>query len=463
MSPGPGTSRKDSLLTDILIVPRFAIYVIERFKVDGGTQKASSLSYTSLLALVPLLAVSFALFAAFPAFENTRLEMQRMLFENLVPQVGSVVFEHLQNFTSKTGELTAIGTLFLFVTAIMLLITIGDTFNTVWRVRSSRKVLSRLLVFWAALTFAPLLFGASISLSSVLFAMAREGLGDSASVIWTKGAFAVPFLLQSLGFALIYLILPDYPVERRDAFVGGLSAGLMFEGLKKGFALYISHFPTYQTIYGAMAAIPIFLIWVYLSWIIVILGAEIAASLPEWRAGARSHRSAGLTAGEKLAAAVAVLSVLAPGFSTGRGIRSRRLGNAARLGPQSLRGAVEALQAKGYIMLGNDGYYRISRDMRKTCLAELMKDLGLTVSDFSTASGRFGRQQWMKPLSEQMEKLKSAERETLSTDLDKLLEAISEGAPQAHEPEETAKKRPHRKFYRRILTMVGLGTFLAGR
>ena len=153
---------------------RFFTYVFDRFTFDACQQRAASLTFTSLLAMVPLLAVSFAIFAAFPAYSRLKGEVQSYIFENFVPQVGDVIQEYLETFTQQTGGLTAVGILFLVFTAVMLMVTISNTFNVIWRARRRRNTVARMLVFWAMITLAPMLFGASLSISSYLFAFARE-------------------------------------------------------------------------------------------------------------------------------------------------------------------------------------------------------------------------------------------------------------------------------------------------
>lgn len=373
--PGPG-------LTDRLQVAlRFLVQVGERFMADECQMRAAALTFNALLATVPLVAVSFAIFSAFPAFARMQGEVQMFIFQNFVPEIGEVVQTYVQDFATKTGELTIIGVLFLIVTSIMLLSTISRAFNAVWRVKPRRALAVRMLVFWAALTLGPLLFGASLTLSSYLFAMTREAGGTTLSGPLAALASLAPLILQVAGFSLLYAVLPDFPVRRRDAVTGGLVAGILFEMLKKGFGYYVASVPTYQTIYGALATFPIFLIWVYLSWLVVMLGAEIAAVLPEWRAGAgRRDAPDGNEATPRLAAALAVLNVLALAGRDGRMVRPSKLVEMARIGPSRLSELTEALQRKGYITRAEKGAWIILRDLNQVSLHQLVSDLGLRLS-----------------------------------------------------------------------------------
>lgn len=263
----------------------FLGYVFQRFLRDNCNERAASLTFTSLLAVVPLVAISFAVFAAFPAFQQMRGQLQSFVFNNFVPEIGSVVYEHIDAFTQKTGQLTAVGVVFLALTSVMLLSSVNGTFNAIWQVRESRPLVARLLVYWAVLTLSPILFGASLSLSGYLFAIAEATGVEQYAGSFSRLTALLPVLLQIAGFSILYLVMPNYPVRRSDALFGGLAAGLLFELLKKGFGLYIKTFPTYETVYGALAAFPILLIWIYLAWLLVLLGAEMTAAMPEWRAG----------------------------------------------------------------------------------------------------------------------------------------------------------------------------------
>ena len=254
----------------------FLLYVAKRIVLDQCTVRAAGLTYTSLLALVPLLAISFAIFSAFPAFDDLQIKVQPYIFENFVPQVGETVSQHLDGFTKQTGKLTAVGIVFLVGTSIMLLLAISNAFDAIWRAARNRTLVGRLLVYWAVLTLAPLLLGASVSLSGYLFTVAQASGVERFTGPLSGFARFLPLLFQFGGFAILYLIMPNTSVKIRDALVGGFTAALLFEILKKSFGYYVTAFPTYETIYGALATFPIFLIWMYISWLIVLLGPNYA-------------------------------------------------------------------------------------------------------------------------------------------------------------------------------------------
>jgi len=261
----------------------FVLYVVRRFVRDRCSQVAGSLAFTSLLALVPLLAVGLAMISAFPVFEQIRDKLQYGIFRILVPDVGDTVEQNLNMFIANTKKLTIFGTAGLAVTAIMVLATIEKAFNQIWRVRRERALSIRLMRFWTALTLGPLLFGLSLTLPGYLFAVAQQvGVDDWLSAI-SSAALFVPAAAEVIGFTLLYLALPNRQVRPLHAALGGAVAMVLFEMLKFGFALYVISLPTYQTVYGQLSVLPIMLMWIYMAWLVVLTGAVVAAALPAWR------------------------------------------------------------------------------------------------------------------------------------------------------------------------------------
>ncbi|MCK4868357.1 MAG: YihY family inner membrane protein, partial [Alphaproteobacteria bacterium] len=253
--------RKNGFLARAMAALGYLRHVLARFAADQCPQRAAALTYTTLLAMVPLVAVSFTIFSAFEAFSAVQDQVKSFIFENFVPQVGSIVQEHMEQFASKTKGLSIIGALFLFLTSMLLLSSISSTFNSIWRVRQKRGLIARLPTYWVILTLTPALLAASMVLSTYLFALAQESGVEQFTGSLTRLAIFVPLVVQIAGLFVLYRFAPDYPVRWSDAMAGAVTAGVVLEILKKGFGLYVTTFPTYQTIYGAMATIPIFLIW----------------------------------------------------------------------------------------------------------------------------------------------------------------------------------------------------------
>jgi membrane protein len=256
--------------------------VARRFSEDRCSRVAGALSYTTLLALVPLTAVAIAVVSVFPVFRPVMDTVQEFVYGNFVPAAGAVVSKYLQQFALNAGKLTAWGLLFLVIAALMVMATIEYTFNDIWHVKQTRKRLHRFLAYWALLTLGPILIGVSLTITSYLVSLP---LFSGNTVLGGFRAFALgmlPPLSEWLAFVLLYTVVPNHPVRLRHALVGGLFAMVLFEIAKRGFGYFVVTFPSYRLLYGALAALPIFLIWIYLSWVVTLLGAVLTAALPEW-------------------------------------------------------------------------------------------------------------------------------------------------------------------------------------
>ncbi|WP_338564620.1 virulence factor BrkB family protein [Erwinia sp. E_sp_W01_6] len=254
----------------------------QRIEEDGMTTLAGNLAYVSLLSLVPLVAVVFALFAAFPSFADVSTQLKTFIFNNFVPASGTVVQSYLEQFVANVTKMTAVGACGLVVTALLLMYAIDTSLNTIWRSKRKRPIVYSFAVYWMILTLGPLLAGASLAISSYLLSL-RWASVTGVSWVIDYGLRVFPLLLSWLAFFLLYSIVPTRQVAGKDALIGALVAGLLFELGKKGFALYVTMFPSYQLIYGVLAVIPILFLWVYWTWCIVLLGAEISATLGDYR------------------------------------------------------------------------------------------------------------------------------------------------------------------------------------
>ncbi len=262
---------------------RFGRLLVSRFIEDQGPANAASLTFTTLLSVVPLMTVSLAIFSAFPISGRVAELIQGFVFENFMPTSGEILQEHLQQFSAKASQLTGAGFAFLVVVALLLMANIDRALNTIWRVQGKRSAISKFIVYWAVLSLGPLLIGASVVVTSYLVSIPIiSGAADSIGV--TRGLLGfAPLIASAVAFTLLYAVVPNCSVSIRHAMAGGLLAALLFELAKRGFAFYLTSFPTYEAIYGALAAIPIFLVWIYLSWLVTLLGAEFACCLGIFR------------------------------------------------------------------------------------------------------------------------------------------------------------------------------------
>jgi len=254
-------------------------FAVRRLREERLPQVAGSLTFTSTLALVPLLTIVLAIFTMFPAFGQLRTMLDAWFVQNLMPKaIASTISGNLTQFADKARGLSAIGAVALLFTTSATMNLIERVLNQIWSVRQPRPLTQRLLVYWALLSLGPLLFGLSITFTSQLVDAA--GLGRDPTLVG-----AVLYTLASLGvttggYTLLYMVVPNRPVALRDAFWGALVAAVAFEIAKRLFGLFIGQFPTYAIIYGALAALPLFLVWMYVTWMITLVGAVLAAALP---------------------------------------------------------------------------------------------------------------------------------------------------------------------------------------
>jgi len=353
-------------------------YVVRRFSRDSCPSVASSLSYTSLLAMVPMMAIGLAMFAAFPAFSNMRETLLRSLIENAAPSLAVIVEGHLQSFIRNAGETTGVGILGLAVTALLLINTIQTAFDRIWGGGRGFKI-QRFPVYWALITLGPILFGIAFSISSYAFAIAQSSSYMSGAV--RLYASIAPFVLEAVGFLLFYRLIPTRPVRWMDAATGAVIAAVLFEALKRAFGYYLGFLGSYQTLYGALAALPIFLIWMYLGWLVVLIGAEITASLPEWRSGRRDPDERPRR-GDVLGLALGALASLRAIQSTASGgekldYMSRELG--AEIG--KLTYVMDMLRGARFVVRSDNRRWVLARDLNDVTLNDLVNALNLSLAD----------------------------------------------------------------------------------
>lgn len=251
-----------------------------RFKEDRLGVTAGSLTFTTTIALVPLLTVMLALFSAFPMFSRFRKALETQFLTELVPEViAKQVVLMLTRFAGKASQLGGVSMLVLGLTAMLLMLTMDRTLNGIWRVQRPRPMAQRVLVYWGALTLGPLVLGVSLSASSWLLSASR-GWADEVPGGLAVVLSVLVWLLQALGFAAMFRFVPNTPVKWEHALSGGVFTAIGLELAQRGLGIYLSKAPIYASVYGAFAALPIFLIWLYLSWLMILMGAVVAAYAP---------------------------------------------------------------------------------------------------------------------------------------------------------------------------------------
>lgn len=304
-------------LSETLLILRRLPGVLRRlpgcFIAEQGVLHSAALTYTTLFSLVPLMTLSYAMLALVPSFQGLSGQLEEMIFSNFLPDTGTAIQSSLAQFAEQARSLTLVGVIFLFVTALLMMRSIEAALNRIWQVRSKRKFLSSLLVYWAVVTLGPLLIGVGLALSSYLYGLARLDQLTSG----TDLLLVLPWLMTAVAFTLVYAVVPNAPVPWRSALVSGVLAALAFELSKRGFSLFVTQFPTYKLIYGAFAAVPIFLVWVFICWSIFIAGGTLSRLLSAPEAdprGGRLHLS-------QLRLALAVLYQLARAQRQGQSVR----------------------------------------------------------------------------------------------------------------------------------------------
>jgi membrane protein len=258
----------------------FVCYYQRRVSHDRISVSAGYLAYITLISIVPMLTVLLSVLSSFSIFSGAGDVIQEFVITNFVPAAGDAVSGALKSFVANTGKMTAVGGAFLFIAAVTLISNIDKSLNYIWRIKKKRSWILSFSMYWMVLTLGPILVGASIATTSYITSLEILDNETISSVVGLLLS-GLPFLLSLIAFTGLYLFVPNTQIRFSDAFGGAFISALLFEVSKKGFALYITNFPSYQLIYGALAAIPILFVWVYLSWFIVLLGAELTASLGE--------------------------------------------------------------------------------------------------------------------------------------------------------------------------------------
>ncbi|CCQ10207.1 Ribonuclease BN [Pseudoalteromonas luteoviolacea B = ATCC 29581] len=262
----------------ILVQPRWWKRYFARCLEDQITVNAGYLAYVTLLSLVPLVAVGVVIFSAFPGFESIRIAIENFVFNNFVPTSSDVIKEHISAFTVNANRMTAMGISFLAGVALLLIRNVDVTLNKIWRVEKKRPKAISFAIYWMVLSLGPIFLGASIGVTSYIVSLvsfADQGIPGFSGFLLKL----LPYGISMVGFIMLYTLVPNTRVPLKASVPGALFAACLFELCKKGFAAYISHFPSYEVIYGALATIPILFVWVYVSWVVVLLGAEFTVSI----------------------------------------------------------------------------------------------------------------------------------------------------------------------------------------
>ncbi len=341
--------RIEALFTELSHFPwkTTALTLRERFREDHLGLTASSLTFTTTLALVPFFVVALAVFTAFPIFGKVQDVLQRWLVDSLVPDsIARQVLGYLTQFAAKASSLGVAGFSILLATALALILTMDRTLNDIWRVRRLRPLGQRVLIYWAVLTLGPLLLGVSLAVTSYVMSASGglvKALPDGVRLLFDS----LQFLVLAACMAALYHYVPNTPVKWRHAWAGGLFVAVCIELAKKVLALYLSNVPTYSVVYGAFATLPILLVWIYVAWVIVLLGAVVTAYLPSLLAGVARR---GTVAGWTFQLAVEVLQELyLARRHVHKGLRASELAQLLRLDVLQMEPVLDALLSLDWV------------------------------------------------------------------------------------------------------------------
>lgn len=384
---------------NLLSFVHFIRFIATRFRQDRCVQIAASLTFTTLLSLVPLATIALAMLSAFPVFESFSAQIKAYLLSNLMPDMaGKLITQYTQQFTDSATRLTAVGIAFLGVTAMTMMLTIEHAFNVIWRVARPRPLVKRLVVYWAVLTLAPLLIGASLSLTSWLVGLSM-GYAKHIPVFGVGVLKVLPVLFTTLAFAMLFRLVPNRHVPRSHALIGALVAGIVFESMNRVFGYYVSHFPTYKLVYGAFASVPIFLMWIYLSWLAILLGAVIAASLSYWRTPAALQ----LLPAAQLLDALRVLQTMANGFQQGKVSSFAEMSRSLHIGYDALEKILEKLASANMVSKAEGHGWLLMRDVGQIRATELLHLFVLDRGKLSAGQADGALHQWFDATVERLE------------------------------------------------------------
>jgi membrane protein len=411
----------------------FALYSLRRFNADGCFAASGALSYTTLVSLVPLAVIALGSLSSFPIFAPVRDQLLGLVLENFVPSIGAQAAWWFRAFADSATQTTAIGAAGIAATSVLLLVTVEDQLNLIWRVTAPRPWVQRLLAYWTLITLGPLLIGVSLSLSTYFEIAARQaGFGQEAlawfASSWLHGlARTVPAVLEFVALTLLYGLIPNCAVRWRDGALGAVIATLTIEILKVGFSIYIGATSFYSTVYGALAVIPIFLLWMYISWMAVLLGAVVAAALPNWRIDGRTGNipGGGIRLGLSLALIAALVRAQRRGETKSTPALAAELGVATTVIDEHIRALAEA----GFAAHTQSGRWVLAWSPESATLHDLYEALHLPLA------GRWTDQvsaPWQRQVAPAMDRIVKAEAAAMQTTIASLIAETLEPVMRRH-------------------------------
>jgi membrane protein len=358
----PSVSRRKTRGTiggQLYLLSNFVSLVYSRFRQERCFQLCGSLTFTTLLALVPLVTIVLMFMTAFPVFNTLSEQLREFVLTNMVPEMGSkVISGYVEQFSRNAAKLTAAGVSVLVISSIMLMLTIDKAFNTIWRVKRPRPLVQRVLIYWSLLTAGPLLMGGSLTIWSWLVRLSNDA-SSVVPIVAIELLKVVPLALTALAFGLLYRLVPNRYVSVIDAAIGGVFAAIFFEAMKYGFGQYIANFASYKLVYGAFSSVPIFLIWIYASWVVVIFAAVITSGLSYWRTGGVKNPG---PPGSLFVDALETIVLLARAHQTGEVLNLEQLRAFVKLPWEEMEFILDRLVAGGWVAKLQGNGWILARD-----------------------------------------------------------------------------------------------------
>lgn len=376
MEPLDSLNRWSERVRDRARAGTFARFLAKRFLDDRLFQAAAALAYTSVFALVPLAMVVFGVLSVFPAFNVWSDQLSDYVFSNFVPSAASEAKQYLRQFSASTGQLTVAGVIGLVISLLITLNSVEGTFNRIWRVPATRPQLGRFLVYWTVLTLGALLAAASLALSASVLALPLFSTGEGKALA-NVALRVAPMLIELAAITAVYRVVPHRTILLRYAVAGALLATVLLELIKWGLGVYLGSFNSYQKIYGALAAAPILLLWIYLTWVAILLGASLASSMAAFRYQPASLR---LPVGFEMYGLLRLLGRFREARAEGRGLSEDRLLELEPMLTDSL--VQEFLMCLSRVQLlrcDESGEWLLARDLDSVTLAELYEACQLRI------------------------------------------------------------------------------------
>jgi membrane protein len=376
MEPLDSLNRWSDRLRDRARAGSFGRFVLKRFLGDRLFEAAGALSYTTVFALVPLSMVVFGVLSAFPVFNQWSESLTTYIFANFVPSAAKAVSGYLTDFSANTSKLTAAGALALIVSLLVTLTSVEAVFNRIWRVPTARPKFGRFLVYWTVLTLGALVAATSLALLTRFFALA---IFETVPGRWLEALLlrVTPMAIELLAFAAIFKVVPHRTVKWRHAFAGAALSVFLFECVKSGLALYLGSFDSYQKIYGAIAFVPILMLWIFLGWSSILFGASFASSMSAFRYQPVALR---LPHGYELYGLLRMLGRFHHARARGKGLHSDEIQQLEPILTDSLiQDLLGQMAAINVVNRAESGEWLLARDLDDVSLGELYEAAKLRV------------------------------------------------------------------------------------